>query len=423
MANRTLLFWVLLVFPATASAKDSCLECHSALEDYLQTPAVRFDADIHKHRGFGCVDCHGGDATLDDPEASMSPKRGFLGKIKRTEIPKLCARCHSDADLIHRFRPQQRVDQYAQYQTSVHGKRLAEGDTNAATCIDCHSVHDIREVKDPRTPVHPLHLPETCAHCHSDQKRMGRYNLATSQFDDYRQSVHWHALSQRGDLSAPSCASCHGNHGATPPAVKSVAAVCGTCHALMEDLYQKSPHEPAFESMGMAGCVSCHGNHKIVSPSDAMLAGADSLCSSCHEGGSAGATVAEQMTRLLSSLDVALQRSDDILEVARRSGMEVSEALLEQQQGHQALVKARVAVHAFALPELSKPVNEGLAIAARTYQAGVEAMNERRFRRIGLGFSLLAIVMTIAGLQLALHSLEKKNGARSPHGSGTNRGA
>ena len=153
----------LMTLAQNLEAKDSCVECHAALEDNLQAPAVAFPTDIHQHRGFSCVDCHGGDPNQDDPEASMSRAHGFVGKIKRVDVPKLCARCHSDANLIHKYKPQQRIDQYALYQTSVHGKRIAAGDTAAANCVDCHSVHDIREVKDPRSPVYPLRLPETCA--------------------------------------------------------------------------------------------------------------------------------------------------------------------------------------------------------------------------------------------------------------------
>ena len=83
-------------------AKDSCVECHEALEDNLQAPAVAFAYDrSHRHRGFSCVDCHGGDPNKDDPEAAMNRARGFLGKIARVAVPKLCARCHSDANLIH----------------------------------------------------------------------------------------------------------------------------------------------------------------------------------------------------------------------------------------------------------------------------------------------------------------------------------
>ena len=409
MTHRIGLFLLGLLSPLPLQAKDSCVECHSALEGNLQTPTQAFSADVHQHRGFGCVDCHGGDSALDDPDAAMSPKRGFLGKIKRTEVPKLCARCHSDASLIRKFRPQQRVDQYAQYQTSVHGKRIAAGDASAANCVDCHSVHDIREVKDSRSPVHPLRLPETCARCHADAAHMAKYKIPTNQFEDYRKSVHWEALAKRGDISAPSCASCHGNHGATPPQVESVAAVCGTCHALIEDLYGKSPHQPVFAGMGLAGCVVCHGNHAVLPPSDALLAGPDAVCSQCHEESSAGAVAGAEMARSIAGLQAALNRSDEILGMARRSGMEVSEAMLRLQEGRETLIKARVAVHNFQVVLANKPVSEGLTIASETYRAGQEAMKERSFRRIGLAFSLLTIVVTIAGLWLTVRSIESKS--------------
>jgi predicted CXXCH cytochrome family protein len=403
---------LLAVFIALpVEAKDSCVECHTVLEGYLQTPVTMFKDDIHGARGFSCVDCHGGDPNLDDPEASMSPARGFLGKIARTAVPKLCARCHSNASLMHKFNPRQRVDQYAQYLTSVHGQRLAAGDAAVANCIDCHSVHDIREAKDPLTPVHPLQLPETCARCHSDSAHMAKYNVSADQFDEYLKSVHWEALAERGDLSAPSCASCHGNHGATPPGVNSVAAVCGTCHVLLENLYNDSPHQPVFEAMGMAGCVTCHGNHEVLKTSPNMLAGPDAVCAQCHDDSSAGGVATAEMAGLMNRLNAALDRSDEILARAESSGMEVSEALLRQQEAKQALVKARVAVHAFHVAAVSEPVNEGLEIAAETHGAGEDALRERDRRRIGLGVALVTILVTMAGLWLAIRSRERSPGS------------
>jgi predicted CXXCH cytochrome family protein len=265
-------------------------------------------------------------------------------------------------------------------------------------------------VRDPLSPVHPLKLPETCAHCHADAAHMAKYKLPTNQFAEYRTSVHWEALEKRGDLSAPSCASCHGNHGAAPPQVSSVANVCGSCHALMEDLFQKSPHGPVLSAMPGGACMVCHSNHGIKRPSDAMLAGPNAVCTTCHDKGSAGAEAAGQMAGLIKKLDGALARSDEILKQASRSGMEVSEAVLKQQEGRENLVKARVAVHAFDLPALRKPAGAGLAIAAETHAAGQAALKERNFRRFGLAVSLAAIALTILGLRLMLRQIERKQG-------------
>lgn len=395
------------------AAKDTCVDCHSALDGNLKAPATGFLDDIHRRNGFSCADCHGGDRTADDPRAAMSRSRGFAGKPARTEVPKLCARCHSDATLMHKYAPQQRVDQYAQYQTSIHGKRIASGDAAAAVCTDCHGVHGIREVRNGQSPVHPLRLPATCARCHADPKYMAKYKIPTDQFANYQKSVHWEALEKRGDLSAPSCASCHGNHGATPPGIASVAVVCGTCHVMMEDLYSKSPHQPVLAAMNAAGCVVCHSNHAVLRPTTDLLAGPNAVCSQCHEAGSAGGLAASSMGGAIRKLAAALDRSQAILDQAARSGMEVSDAVLRENDARESLVKARVAVHAFRPEAVEQPVAEGLKIAAGTYQAGEQALKERDRRRMGLGVSLLAIAVTVAGLWLAIRRLEKPEGQGS----------
>jgi predicted CXXCH cytochrome family protein len=378
------------------------------MDGALKAPVTAYANDIHARHGFSCADCHGGDRRADDPEAAMSRAQGFKGQISRAAVPALCAHCHSDAALMHRFKPQQRVDQLALYLTSVHGKRLAAGDTAVANCVDCHGVHNIREVKDPLSPVYPMKLPETCARCHADAAHMATYKIPTNQFAEYRTSVHWEALSKGGDMSAPNCASCHGNHGAAPPQVASVAEVCGACHVLFEEMYDKSPHQPVFAAMGGGGCTICHSNHGVRKPDIQMLAGAGSVCAQCHEANSAGAAAAARMAGMLAKLDTALNQSDAVLARARNSGMEVSEPILRQMQGREALVKARVAMHAFQVAALAKPVQEGLAVAADTRRAGEKALQDRDSRRVGLALSLVTILITMAGLWMAIRSLESK---------------
>jgi hypothetical protein len=337
----------------------------------------------------------------------MNRAKGFIGKPARTAIPKLCARCHSSPDFMRRFSPQQRVDQFELYQTSIHGKRLAAGDETVATCIDCHSVHDIRKVKDALAPVHPLRLPETCARCHADRQKMAKYGIPTNQFDDYRDSVHWNALKIRGDLSAPNCASCHGNHGAKPPQVESVAAVCGTCHVLFAQLYQKSVHEPIFSAAsGGGGCIVCHSNHAIHQPSTAMLEGPKAVCSQCHDPGTPGGNVAAQMAKWIDGLDSALTRSESVLARADQYGMEVSEAQVRLVDGRENLIKARLALHAFQPGEMKKPIDAGMAIASETLRAGQDALHEKDVRRMGLAASVFFIGITILAIWVLIRRIE-----------------
>jgi predicted CXXCH cytochrome family protein len=407
--KHALLLVLIACAAAAAPARNSCAECHSEQAD-------QYRQDIHLRYGFSCTACHGGDASSDDLTIAKSKAKGFKGAISRTAVPKLCASCHSDATVMHRYRPGQRVDQLQQFMTSVHGRRLAKGDTGVANCVDCHSVHGIREVRDALSPVHPLRLANTCATCHSNASHMAKYNIDTNQHEEYKASVHWAAVSKRGDLSAPTCASCHGNHGATPPEVSSVSAVCGTCHVMMEDLYSKSMHAELFAAMGTGGCSNCHGNHEIRKPGPEMLAGPDSVCQQCHDDGSTGGKVAIQMASLITKLTHELDRADEILGRARRSGMEVSEAQLRQMEGREALIMANVAVHSFDLAEVEKPAMEGLAIAAEGVQAGELALKERDTRRLGLVVFLFAALVAMAGLRMAIRAVEGGSGATETTG-------
>ena len=66
------------------------------------------------------------------------------------------------------------------------------------------------------------------------------------QLARWQQSVHARALVERGDLSAPTCNDCHGNHGAMPPGVESVTFVCGQCHGREASLFRASAKHEGF---------------------------------------------------------------------------------------------------------------------------------------------------------------------------------
>ena len=86
------------------------------------------------------------------------------------------------AAFMRKYNPSLRTDQFSQYQTSVHGKLLAKGDTKVAVCIDCHGVHDLRPASDPRSKIRPLNVAQTCARCHSDAEYMHGYGIPTDQY-------------------------------------------------------------------------------------------------------------------------------------------------------------------------------------------------------------------------------------------------
>jgi hypothetical protein len=399
---------VVCAYDGTVSAQvqNTCLDCHSALDPPLQVTADKFAQDIHAQAGLNCASCHGGDPTKADMDA-MSKRAGFRGKIERSQIPALCGSCHSDAAFMRKFNPSLRTDQLSQYKTSVHGKRFAQGDTKVAVCTDCHSVHDLRPASDSRSKVHPLNVAQTCSRCHADAAYMKAYSIPTDQFDKYSASVHHDALVVRGDLSAPTCTTCHGNHGAAPPGVDSVQNVCSKCHVFQDQMYEKSTHKAAFQSASLPGCVVCHSNHAITHPSDAKLgAGPQAVCMQCHSPGDTCDQARVEMLNGLTRLDSSIKEANRVLGLAESSGMEVSQARLDEDQARDALTKARVTIHSFRTDLVNQDIQEGLKLAAKNLQAGKNALAERDYRRRGLGFALVFILMTVVGLFLYIRQIE-----------------
>ena len=398
------------VLAAQAEA-DNCATCHLALGvDKLTKPAELYKADIHATRGFGCAACHGGDPTIMGLEA-MDRKKGYIGKPTPIQVIEVCGKCHSDANFMRQYNPSLRVDQVAEYYTSVHGKRLkAQKDQKVATCASCHVSHSIRPPNDSRSSVHPTRVADTCGSCHANAEYMAPYKIPTDQVTKYKQSVHWKMITQKSDLSAPTCNDCHGNHGAAPPGVSSVVNVCGQCHSVNSQLFNKSAHGKIFLQMGIAGCATCHSNHAVLETSDTMLStGDNSACASCHPPTSAGGMLAAAMLKSIDRLKASNERATAVLKNAEHAGMEVSRPLFELNEAKTALIKARAAVHGFDQATLDKEVDPGLKISENAYARGVKALDELQYRRKGLAISALIILALVVGLVLKIRQMERKS--------------
>lgn len=404
---------VFFVWPLPATAQppvEGCVACHLEIgDDRLASPAKEFRDSIHAAKGFGCVTCHGGDAKAEGPEA-MDPAKGYIGKPTHRQIAEVCGHCHSDARFMKRYNPALRVDQVAEYTTSVHGRRLMDlGDPKVATCVTCHTAHAIKPPSDPQSSVYPLRVVDTCGSCHADAAYMKGYGIPTDQVEKYKKSVHWKMMSVNGDLSAPTCNDCHGNHGATPPGVSWVGNVCGQCHVVQAELFTKSAHAKVFVQMGTPGCATCHHNHDISPATDAML-GLDegAVCAGCHspedKGGETAAVLRERIDRLRGEYE----KAHSLLSKAEHAGIEVSQAQFDLNGAKDALVKAQAAIHAFTVEAVAKEVDPGIAIAAKGYERGVEAIEELQFRRKGLAVSVIIIVALIGGLVVKIRQLDRQ---------------
>ena len=388
---------------------DTCVACHQAVGGPMAKPLEDRKADVHATKGVSCADCHGGDPSRMDMD-SMKVK-GFVGRPSRRDVPRLCARCHSDGARMRQTNPALRTDQFAQYQTSIHGKRLAGGDTKVAVCTDCHGVHSILPANHVQSRVHPVRVADTCGRCHGDAEYMKGYKIPTDQLALYRESVHGELLLKRQDLAAPTCSKCHGNHGAFPPEVTSIAGVCGQCHVINKDLFLESRHHTVFDRMKLPECVTCHSNHKIVRTSDDMVGvGEKGICIRCHAAGSPGYKAAEQMGKMIAGLGAAVHKGEAKLAEAERAGMEVSDAKYEFQNARVALIKARNEVHVFAPDRLNKVVGPGIELAEKGFRAGQEALEELGYRKQWSLIPLAAILAVVVGLVLQIRRMEGGRG-------------
>ncbi len=406
---------LLLLALAAGPEANNCVTCHATQQDQrVARPAVLFnEPDVHRDKGFACIDCHGGDPTTPDKMKAHDPARLFKGKPVGQAVITTCARCHSDAELMRTYAPKQRVDQAAEYASSVHGKQLATGDQRVATCVSCHGAHGVRLVSDAKSPVFPTNVATTCASCHADPKHMEGYKLAdgspipTSQLADYRKSVHFSALTKGNDLSAPTCNDCHGNHGAAPPGVGAIANVCGTCHAVFAQKFEPTVHKQIFDK----GCVECHSNHAVVKPSDEMLAATgQGICAPCHSGedkSDHGAAAAASMRGDIEGLKTRLDQARTLIARVKNAGIEVSDEELAIREAATKLTLARTEVHTFEPTRVTEVIADATKIVGGVDQAGQRGVAELQYRRRGLAWSLGAILIVVVGIALKVRQIDR----------------
>jgi predicted CXXCH cytochrome family protein len=364
-------------------------------QDRVAEAEKAFQGDIHQAAGLQCTSCH---ATVARGRPDYT--------APRTTIAAMCARCHGDAAYMRQFDPQVRVDQLTQYLTSAHGRAMAMGETRVATCSDCHGAHGVRRVRDTRSPVAPLNAAKTCAQCHTDPARMSAFGKQATAVADWSTSVHATALLKRGDTSAPTCNTCHGSHGATPPGITEVANVCAQCHVREAQLFTASPKKAIFDAIGQAECLVCHGNHAIQAPTHSFV-GLDegAVCATCHDGSVNGAETIRRFRKGLEGLTAAIATADTVVDRAERAGMLVDDARLTLHEASEQLIQSRVAVHAFADAPFADLAAKGLAAAQQAERGGQDALAELQVRRQGLAVATLLIVGFLITLWLKIRRL------------------
>lgn len=345
--------------PRFAGEEDGCLGCHLTLEPAFAVPAQEWLSSIHANYEVRCTDCHGGDPLTLSKAGAKSEGTGYIGRPPKEKIPQLCGSCHADPKRMAPYGiPTNQLSEY--YELSRHGQLLAQGDQVVATCYDCHGGHATLDAHSPKSAVYPVNLPVTCSKCHSDAALMEPYDIDTHQYELFRNSVHGIALLEENNLRAPTCATCHGNHGAALPGAGELVDTCGLqCHPLTEDAYLSGAH-----GVGAAGasdlptCVDCHGRYDVREADELLLIGTEAgHCGSCHGADSPEGEVASLLYEEISSAAGSIAEAVSLVD-----GPEQVQILLQAQTR---LEQARVLQHSAQLDLVKMRTEEARELSAR----------------------------------------------------------
>jgi hypothetical protein len=359
-----------------------CVVCHI---DHRRS----FFSGVHADRGIRCDDCHGGNpAALELPGAHGGR---FLGAPGKRETLALCSSCHADPEQMRQFGL--RSDEMLALRTSRHGQLLGRGDDNAPTCTDCHEAHLIRRATDARSNTHPLNIPGLCAECHANAERMAPYGIPTDQFAEYSASAHGEALFRDRNLAAPTCVGCHGSHAALPPGVTEVADVCGRCHSLVRDAFNRGPHRDAAERGLIPGCTACHSNHGTEHVAVDEIADA---CGRCHGEGTAAAEIADTLEARVREVTELMAVADEAIAQLEQTGRPLTDARLRYRTAHTAyrrLAQVQHSLQVDALEELTLQVISSVRTIEESAEVAAEHRWEHKLLMIPVWFLALAVVV------------------------------
>lgn len=390
------------VLEARQQPKSSCEACH--------LDVARAEADhAHARAGIACTACHGGDSTKTTKEEAKATGTGYRGVPKGTELVTMCGTCHADVETMNPYGLP--TDQLAQYRSSRHGQGLFEkGDPNVATCASCHGAHGILGPGSSDSPVHPTNVPATCGKCHGDAKLMGTYGIDADIPKAWHASIHATMLLEKGDISAPTCATCHGSHGAVPPGFRSVEAVCGKCHVREKELFGQSPHASSVEGGDFAGCEVCHSNHDVRPATTEIL---DRMCALCHMGETEPLARRDRIAAALRSTETELASTRDSLQAASAQGLVTEDDQLLLDEAVTAFKGARVVQHAIDVDRLEEATGEARANLERVSKRIASEREEKRLKRLLVLPVVAFLALMSLGFLVRQRRIERHTGERS----------
>ncbi len=255
------------VAPANEQANTLCAMCHTKQQCddcHLKTgvqwePSEPFLYDVRN----GCQACHG-NPNLTKMEEGKVKSYQVVGVEDSAHREITCQQCHEDFVYSPDVKPETNLwyvnaglacgdcheheKVTREYETSIHGQRIADGDYTSATCGSCHGGHDIARL-DTAQAVRELHLAgeRMCARCHPED---------WASYSDYYHGAAYKA----GADDAPACWDCHDAHTVLPSTDPSSTVYPANLPATCERCHQ---HKGATEGFVEASAEMIHGKAAV----------------------------------------------------------------------------------------------------------------------------------------------------------------
>ena len=315
-----------------SQTREDCLACHSdkgmTTERNGKSVSLFIDPQIldhSTHKKFVCVACHTGFDPNNVPHKekitpvqcqtchkNVEAKHSFHNTVLSKGGPdasRMCKQCHGRHDVQSpkvpgtKFNSSNVVqscgechgDVKGKFLASAHGKALFAGNTNAPTCVACHSKNITAVRAGTDSAQLKIIQEQVCITCHAKNKQTPENAPTASFVMSYEQSVHGMAL-KNGNGKAANCVDCHGSHemkkGGEPASRVNrlnIPTTCSRCHPAIAEQYGESIHGTSFKAGNSEApvCTNCHGEHRILAPKDpnspvSKLHVSAQVCSPCH---------------------------------------------------------------------------------------------------------------------------------------------
>ncbi|MCF8053705.1 MAG: cytochrome C [Deltaproteobacteria bacterium] len=262
MFRRFFLFMVglLFIFGGDLYAREDirCLRCHSTI--------VNKEAFLNSVHGYNdCVSCHRGITNIEEHIAGeQKPTMAACAQCHKDIAEKhkqgfhylqldfRCWDCHNNIHAINKTKKESFKKQVVlqctkchandEYSDSGHAEAVIKrGNTDAATCSDCHGIHDTK-VFHTSLAEYPQEArkfyTDKCVKCHSDEEIAKRNNLNPNLVKLYHETYHGKIENIGYYSTVAGCADCHRSHNILPKNdtrssihPDNLVKNCGRCHS------------------------------------------------------------------------------------------------------------------------------------------------------------------------------------------------